>query len=170
MGPRPNLDAIRARMAVTIEKAKADDPKELRRRIIELEKQVKAKVPDVVSKVGKTERVEVKVPFIPDKQLRRIESLGNQLGGLSMRAGDLSAQLKQTTEDFLRIAAANVVKTVPATPPRQLANPAPTPGVTFVKTQTSPPTGAKRPSGDDGAGLPASERAAAIAVAQTPEG
>jgi len=34
-----DLDALRAQMAATIEKAKADDPKELRRRIAELEKE-----------------------------------------------------------------------------------------------------------------------------------
>jgi hypothetical protein len=170
-GAKPNLDAIRARMAVTIEKSKADDPKELRKRILELEKQVKAKVVPVVNKVGKTERVEVKVPFISDKQLRRIESLGNKLGGLSSRAGDLSAQMKQTTEDLRRIAVANVAKAVPATPQRQLPNPTPAPRAALIK---SPPQPASRPLKappvTNGAGLPTGERAVLIAVAQTSGG
>jgi hypothetical protein len=170
-GAKPNLDAIRTRMAETIEKGKADDPRELRKRILELEKQVKAKVVPVVNKVGKTERVEVKVPFVPDKQLRRIESLGNKLGNLSSRAGDLSLQMKQTTEDLLRIAAANVVKAVPATPQRQVPSPAPAPRAALVK---SPPKTAirplKAPPVTNGSGLPAGERAVLIAVAQTPDG
>jgi hypothetical protein len=168
---KPELEELREKMAATIERQKADDPKELRRRIIELEKQVKAKVVPVVNKVGKTERIEVKVPFISDKQLRRIESLGNKLGGLSSRAGDLSAQMRQTTEDLRRIAVANVVKAVPATPQRQLPSPAPAPRAALVK---SPPKAAirplKAPPVTNGAALPAGERAVLIAIAQTPDG
>jgi hypothetical protein len=170
-GAKPNLDAIRARMAVTIEKSKADDPKELRKRILELERQVKAKVVPVVNKVGKTERIEVKVPFIPDKQLRRIESLGNKLGNLSSRAGDLSAQINQATEDLLRIAVANVVKAVPAAPQRPLASPAPAPGAAPVKSPPKPTNRPlKAPPVTNGAGLPAGERAVLTAIAQTPAG
>jgi hypothetical protein len=40
-GAKPDLKAIQARMAATIERAKADDPKELRKRIAELEKQAR---------------------------------------------------------------------------------------------------------------------------------
>jgi uncharacterized protein len=42
-GAKPDLDKIRTRMAETIERAKADDPKELHKRIRELEQQLKAK-------------------------------------------------------------------------------------------------------------------------------
>lgn len=49
-GAKPDLAKIQARMAETIERAKADDPKELRRRIAELEKELRAK-PKVEARV-----------------------------------------------------------------------------------------------------------------------
>lgn len=52
-----DLGAVQKRMAATIEKAKADDPKELRKRIVELERQVKIGAATKVE--TKTERVEV---------------------------------------------------------------------------------------------------------------
>lgn len=51
-----DLDSVRTRMAATIERAKADDPRELRRRIAELEAKAREKAP------AKVERVEVRVP------------------------------------------------------------------------------------------------------------
>lgn len=42
-GAKPDLEKIQARMVETIERAKADDPKELRKRIAELEKELRAK-------------------------------------------------------------------------------------------------------------------------------
>jgi uncharacterized protein len=39
-----DLEALKRQMAATIEKAKADDPRELRKKIVELEKQLKSKI------------------------------------------------------------------------------------------------------------------------------
>lgn len=57
-----NLDKIRKQLATTIEKMEADDPKVLKRRIIDLEKQLKKK-PET-----KVERVEI--PIITDDQMK----------------------------------------------------------------------------------------------------
>ena len=61
-----DLGGLRDRMAATIERAKADDPKELRRRIAELEKQVAAKPAPAPAKV---ERVEVPVLTEADRKI-----------------------------------------------------------------------------------------------------
>ena len=53
-----DLDAVASKMAATIERAKAEDPKELRRRIAELERELKAKPVPVAPTI---ERVEVDV-------------------------------------------------------------------------------------------------------------
>jgi Intein splicing domain len=55
---RPDLDELRTKMAAAIERQKADDPKELRHRILELERAIKAK-PALIA--TKTERVEVPI-------------------------------------------------------------------------------------------------------------
>jgi len=73
---------IRQRMADTIEKAKAEDPKELRRQIIELKAALKKSASvtlDVaqrqLSQPIKTVTVHEKVPAIKDSQIKRLEKL-----------------------------------------------------------------------------------------------
>lgn len=55
-----DLDAIRSKLANTIEQARADDPKELRKRIGELERELKAR-PTTAPADVRTERIEVPV-------------------------------------------------------------------------------------------------------------
>jgi hypothetical protein len=64
-----DLEGIRKRIASTIERARASDPKELRRRVAELEHQLAAKV----APVGREKRVEV--PVLKDAQIKRLETL-----------------------------------------------------------------------------------------------
>ncbi len=61
-----DLDALRTRIRSTIEKAAANDPKQLRRRIAELERQAASKRPEV-----KTEHVEV--PVVKESQIKALE-------------------------------------------------------------------------------------------------
>jgi uncharacterized protein len=69
-----DLDAIAKAMAATIERAKAEDPKELRRRIAELEKQLKARPAEtVVEQVEVPVEVRVEVPVFEEETLRRME-------------------------------------------------------------------------------------------------
>ncbi len=61
-----DLSAVKDQMAEAIQRAEANDPKALQRRIVELEKQLAAK-PAVLSEPQiVTERIEVPVPFIPE--------------------------------------------------------------------------------------------------------
>ena len=68
-----DLAAINEQMAETIERAKADDPKELRRRIAELERELRAR-PTEAKVETVVERVEV--PVLDPEDLRLLEKLG----------------------------------------------------------------------------------------------
>ncbi|HMJ55684.1 MAG TPA: hypothetical protein VK540_26595, partial [Polyangiaceae bacterium] len=70
-GAKPDIAKISERMAATIERQKTEDPKELRRRIAELEREVKAKVAPATTivKAPKVERVEVPVLSGADRKL-----------------------------------------------------------------------------------------------------
>lgn len=70
-----DLDALKTKMASTVERAKADDPKELRKKIADLEKQLKAK-PD-----AKPERVEV--PVVLGKDLGELAKLLDRADGIA---------------------------------------------------------------------------------------
>lgn len=78
-----DLDVLRNRIAATIERAKADDPKELRKRIVELERQLKASPknePQIVERV-----VRVEVPVIPEAfKAKLLRGMANIQDGLSM--------------------------------------------------------------------------------------
>lgn len=64
-----DLDNLRDQMQATIERAKADDPKELRKKIADLEKQLKSQ-PKVSSEIKKVE-----IPAFKDSQIKRLEDL-----------------------------------------------------------------------------------------------
>jgi hypothetical protein len=86
-----DLEGLRQRMADTIEKAKAEDPKELRRRIVELEKQLKARPTEtVVERIP--ERVEVPVVTENDRA---------QLTVLLARLVDVSNEVKLALEPLV---------------------------------------------------------------------
>lgn len=71
-----DLDALRKRIASTIEKAKQDDPRELRRQIVELRKQVEK---------SKTVEVEkpVEVPVLKDEQIQKLTESINQVSAIN---------------------------------------------------------------------------------------
>ncbi|HMI86820.1 MAG TPA: hypothetical protein VK550_22155, partial [Polyangiaceae bacterium] len=68
---KPDLDELKSKMSAAIERQKADDPKALRGRIAELEREVKAKVAPATTivKAPKVERVEVPVLSGADRKL-----------------------------------------------------------------------------------------------------
>lgn len=90
-----DLAGLREQMAATIERAQAEDPKALRKRVAELEKQLKA-MPDTEPRV---ERVEV--PVFTAKEAGLIEHLSERFDALSKDLGQLrellpKAQTKAT--------------------------------------------------------------------------
>jgi hypothetical protein len=57
-----DLDALRSQMSATIERAKADDPKELRKKIVELERELKKKPPAAAA------------PAMSDREIERLKA------------------------------------------------------------------------------------------------
>lgn len=91
-----DLRALAQRIQATIERAKANDPRELRRRIADLEAQLrKAQAAPPPQPQVKVEHVEV--PALKDGQLKRLEDLAGQLkdtvDGLSKAVGEIMAVL-----------------------------------------------------------------------------
>jgi hypothetical protein len=93
-----DIEKLRVRIAATIEKSQADDPRELRRRIADLETQLVSRAP--TTKIEKVvERVEV--PVIGDVQLAQIQAaiaaIADLGGQLAQIAQDLGAALARAT-------------------------------------------------------------------------
>ena len=76
-----DLPSIRQRMASTIEKVKQDDPRELRRRIIELQRQIKQPIPAPVKErpSGPVKIVTIKEPVIGKRQATRFQKISSTL-------------------------------------------------------------------------------------------
>ena len=150
-----DLERLRARIATTIEKAKADDPRELRRRIAELEHELKARPPEQ-RVVRVVERVEVPVldPAVADRlnaTARSLADLGRDLGAM---ADSIVRALAQTS-------GARPTPDVPRAEPT--SEPPPSPPLPSIRA-INQPTG-----GPDGK-LPLAERKILTALAQYPEG
>lgn len=75
-----DLEKVRTDMAATIEKAKNDDPRLLRKRIAELELEARAKKPLAEPK-PQVKEVRIEVPVLKDGQLIRIENLAEKMMG-----------------------------------------------------------------------------------------
>jgi hypothetical protein len=72
-----DLEALREKMAATIEQAKANDPRELREQIGELQRQVK--ILEDTKPAPKVETKRVEVPVLKDAQLKRAEKILDRL-------------------------------------------------------------------------------------------
>ncbi len=82
-----DLDALKGQMAATIEKAKADNPKELRKRINELEKMLKqaqGNKPET-----KTEIKRIEVPTIKKHELKWLKECARELGVGLKKIGEI---------------------------------------------------------------------------------
>jgi hypothetical protein len=86
-----DLDRLRKNMAATIEKAKADDPRELRKRILELEAELRQRVKGVLM-TGKAPKVR-EVPILKDGHVKRLEVIFHGAEKLSDRTAAAIAEL-----------------------------------------------------------------------------
>lgn len=147
-----DLAALRNRMAATLEKAKADDPRELRKRIAELERQAKAQGPPAAP----PKRVEV--PVIRPEQLDRLQRLEARSSALAGQLAVLAGQAQEAAQ-ALRAALAQA---------RPTAQAAPRPPAQAPSAQPERPSRRPEYSGLDigPTGLPAGERAVLQASAQ----
>ncbi len=146
--PRPlskeELAQVEHAMAATIAKAKADDPKELRKQIAELQRQV-GSTPAVVEKV--VERVEVSV--LPDSLAADLRSAAQDVGRLLDRLVGAASQIQ------------DALARLPRPSPAPVQAPTPVPPVQPQQVEVNVPTGGSLGKG---------ERATMIAVAQYPDG
>jgi hypothetical protein len=89
-----DLSRVEKQMAETIERAKAEDPRELRKRIAELERR-RGEMIEVEKIVEKRVEVPIEVPAISDQQ---VQDLGETAGTMRDLARSLSAQADQIEE------------------------------------------------------------------------
>ena len=96
-----DLEALRTRLATTIEKAKAEDPKLLRGRIAELERELKAR-PSGTKIETKVERVEVPVirPNHLDELVRAVEAMRGMLSHLGEQVDRISGETARMIDRF----------------------------------------------------------------------
>jgi len=88
-----DLDALSRQMAATIEKAKADDPKELRKEIASLKKQLAAKAPASAKPVETIKEVEK--PVLKDAHVKRLESVSERLATVGTQLVEVSKEITE---------------------------------------------------------------------------
>lgn len=153
-----DLDAFRVAMAATIEKAKAEDPRALRARIAELERELKAKP------VAPAKAVRIEVPVIKDAQLKRLEALLGKVQPLIQETTMIAADINTTIARAMRgsePALAAVVRDLP-----RLAGPPPTVRAALGAGQPKPGRAAMHPTTASGGPMSAMERKLLTALAQ----
>ncbi len=164
-----NLEQIRSKMAETIEKAKADDPKELRARIRELEAQASRDRRRIETLERQLEAVPKKQPGRPAGPLHPGTIHDLEMRGRAMQ--NLGRELEERGKDLeglagrLRKETASAEGTPPAAAPAS-APAAPSPRPAPPPPRSSPPL---LPRGD-GAKLGKCEIAVLGVLAQNPDG
>lgn len=136
-----DLARLRAQMADTIEKARADDPKALRLKVSQLEREVrelKMNPPEV-----KVERVEV--PVLKDEQVKRLEAVSEKMIAEAERHGKAMAMFWET-QDEINVAMLAALRSVAGLPPRALAP------VATIGSRKPPIATAERPANTGPAG------------------
>jgi hypothetical protein len=103
---QPDLEKLRVRMAATIEKAKAEDPRALRAKIAQLEREIKASKLTPVTPVTPAEPTIKEVPVLKGKQLAQLESFCTKLMREAERHGSAMSlfwgNLNQVADSLLK--------------------------------------------------------------------
>lgn len=101
-----DLEALKKQMAATIEKAKNDDPRNLRKRISELEREntsLKTQPKSLVEPKQQVKEVIVKTPVMNDRQIERLEKLhANMLSAFEIfaKAVEVGRLLRDPVKTF----------------------------------------------------------------------
>jgi hypothetical protein len=139
-----DLIALGERISATVERAKADDPSKLKRRIAELEKQL-AVVPE-------PQTVQVEVPIFDEDLVLRLEGVLGDLQKHGQQAADVAEEL------LTKLQTAKAASAQPPTPPRSVPVQRPVP----ERHQPGPPR--REPS--EGGPLPIAQRKILTVLAQ----
>lgn len=159
---KPDLEKYRQRMSETIEKAMQDDPKELRRKIADLERQLSRKVDP--------QPVQVQIPIIDSATMDRLDRfeltlmlIRDGLPGLKQTADDLIEALQQVARQSKAGQHLATAKR-PSLPSRTIAR-----DPENNKQLLHKPLSDRKPPQNNG-NLPEGERKILIALAQYPKG
>src|SRR5271166_1543053 len=137
---RVDLESLKTKLATTIERAKEDDPKELRRQIGELKKQLKSQ--PSVQLPPKSVEVRVDVPALTTKERKAIERLTKATDGFAAAVDKLNQRAQAIVSNAGTIATA-CVKLVEKKPaPPKLVAPAPS-RTTNSSNGVRPPSASK---------------------------
>ncbi len=161
---KPDLKKYRERMKATIEKAAAEDPRVLRARNQELERQLKARVVPSTAPAAKAETKTVEVPVLKDAQIKQLEAC----------VSTLTIQIDKAVDRFkdhatkVAYSVSSILEQVKRTTAKAGIQPSPAP-----RPFPIPPLSVKMPKtssqGSSGS-LPQGERRVLTAIAQYPEG
>jgi len=115
-----DIGTIQQRMTATIERAKAEDPRELRRRITDLERELASKQA-IKKEILQPKEKRVEIPVLKDAQVKRIEmalsraeKFRDPLNNYLQKIDFVKAALSQATSEIMR--AVNAVKDSQAPP------------------------------------------------------
>jgi uncharacterized protein len=99
-----DLEALGKEIAATAERAKENDPAELRRRITQLEREIARKDVRPAEKVVETvvERVPVEVPVLADDQLELLVETARTIGDLTRSLGAIADQVSEAAATVAR--------------------------------------------------------------------
>jgi uncharacterized protein len=126
-----DLEALRERMAATIERAKADDPQELRKRIAELERQLRQRPTETVVET-RVERVEV--PVLTEEDQGSLALLASRFGELN---SELVSAVEALTEKLVDVTP-NVERTAGGTAYIRSETPKPRPDPIPIRKNAAP--------------------------------
>jgi len=154
-----DIEALKGKMAATIEKANADDPRELRKKIAELNMELKK------ARASKPALVEIKeIPVYTEAERKLLEKSIKHLE-------DLSGVVRAADEKFTEQAA--VIASILAKGVMATKQPKPSLRAIVPTTRVSSPASPPRviaPLSDVGAKIPSGERKILTALAQYPDG
>jgi hypothetical protein len=159
-----DLERLRSRMAATIERAKSEDPRELRRRIKDLEATL-AQANVVAERIDrKLDRVQVKekrieVPVLKDAQVKRLETLFTKIQAEAERHGKAMALFWKNQDEVATalLAAVKVVATHTEGPAKEIHLPVRASIIARLK-EPSPSRQSNVPISNDTAGIKGPEQ------------
>jgi DNA helicase HerA-like ATPase len=166
-----DLENLSDKMLATIEKAKSEDPKELRKQIVDLKRELAKKPVEKSNTQFKT----VEKPVLKDSQFSRAEKLLKRLDDVMPKVEIALRAILNDAQKVLMpfreaVAKLNSPALVGATKPLLISRPAvarrPAPLVTIPREQLRPAANGSNETGQLGIG----ERRCAIAIAQHPNG
>lgn len=165
-----DLAALGERIKAAIAKAKAEDPRELRKRIVALEGELKKAKASKAAPAPATPKVKrVEVPVITPKDLAQLESIKSAFAQIGAKVDQGFVRLTQNMARILTAAGeTHAFDRAPATHKK-----APDTHTKAVNTHIAPsqPTPASSPQERTDSGpLGKGQRAVLIAIAQTPDG